>query len=167
MKYFIFIIFFFAFFSCKERAKKHTTVILENDKVNADFFDNIDRPEKALLSWYLYAYGNECDATSSKAKCKILELLHVKDECADEHIRFLKKWFDKDVMAQMKLKNCPVLAVDDAIQNKYKAIILSRNRDTLSIHFKVWGLNESQEKNWNVDKIDSFLIENEAFVVIN
>ena len=167
MKYLIFgSLLLITLFSCKQSEKKYTINILENDVIDTEFFKAIDESEKVLLSWYLYAYGNECDTASSKIKCELLDLLDIKDECANEHIQFLQKWFKKDILVRSKLQNCPVLPINFAIQNEYKQIILKRAADTISISFKIWGLNNAEEKSWNVDQTDTYLIKGSTFVKI-
>ena len=73
MKIFLSLILFFLFVSCQESLEDYSGVVLENDTINSEFLQTINEPEKALLSWYLFAYGNECDDSSSKIKCKLLK----------------------------------------------------------------------------------------------
>ncbi len=153
--------------SCKQNARESTTIILENGMVNADFFQTIDEPERALLCWYLFAYGNECIASSEKSKCKLLTLLDVENECSEKHTRFLKLWFADDIYMNNKLQRCPNLPVNAAIQNSFQKIILNRVSDTLTITIKVDGLNESQEKSWNMEQTDSYLINDSILKKLN
>lgn len=146
-------------FSCTQGVRDKSVNILKEDHVNTTFVQEIDEAEKALLAAYLYAYGNECDGSTSKIKCQILDLMGIKDECAAEHLNFLKKWFKKDVIMSSKLQNCPILPAKFAIQNKFKAISLNRVADTIRINFILWGVNESQEKSWNIDQTDSYLLK--------
>ena len=162
MKYFICGLVFLFQFSCSSATDHKTVNILINEIVNENFVQEIDQAEKVLLESYLYAYGNECDGSTSKVKCKILALLGVKDECADQHLDFLEKWFKKDVIMSSKLQNCPVLPAKFAIQNKFKKITIEREADTIRISYILWGVNESQEKSWNIDQTDAYLLnENE------
>ena len=78
--------------SCKKSTINFTETILENKTINSDFFETINEPEKALLSWYLFAYGNECTPRSEKVKCNLLNLLRIEDECSEVHINYLKEW---------------------------------------------------------------------------
>ena len=59
MKYVVLILLFFC--SCAKQETAITNVVYENNKINSEYLDKILTPEKALLTWYLYAYGNECD----------------------------------------------------------------------------------------------------------
>jgi hypothetical protein len=148
-------------FSCNET---YEIVVLEDDYINIDYLKNIKEPERALLSWYLYAYGNECSETSEKNKCKLLAILNVKNECSSEHLNFLSQWLSKDILAVYKLKKCPNLPKASAIQNTIDKIVLTRDGDKISISYKIKGLNNSQEKSWNIERTDVFTINNRTFI---
>lgn len=163
MKGFIFIFIGFTLFSCKKQNKVYTETIIEDNQINSEFLSTIDEPEKALICGYLYAYGNECTDTSKSIKCEILAQLNVIDECDNLHIDFLNDWFKNDVIMFFKLKECPNLSYDSAIQNEIKKMKLHRNNDTLRISILVYGLNNSQEKSWNSEQTESFLIERNTF----
>jgi len=150
------------FVSCKQT--ENTTVILENKTINTDALSKLDTPEKALVSWYLYTYGNECDGTTSKIKCRILDEMKITDECDAKHLSNLLQWFSTDMLAVYKLNKCPNMPVKSAIQNEFIKIILHRQKDTLSIEYKVRGMNNSQEKSWNIEKTDSYLLEGKTLV---
>ena len=144
--------------SCKQHGINYTQVILENKRINTGFLKTIDEPEKALLSWYLFAYGNECIENSAKVKCEILNILNIDDECSKEHIIFLNEWFTNDFLVRYKLKNCPNLPEGSAIQNTIDKLVLVRKFDTISIEYHIKGLNNIQEKSWNIKRTDSYII---------
>ncbi len=158
------ILLFIFFVSCTSKNSKITHVVLENKIINKTYLQQIDEPEKALLAWYLYAYGNECDKTSTKIKCTILKELQINDECDGKHLNNLLQWFSNDMMVVYKLNKCPNLPIKSAIQNEFKKIVIKRNKDTISINFTVKGLNNNQEKSWNITKIDQYLITSSNFV---
>jgi len=149
--------------ACTKQETIITNVVLEHNKINSEYLNKIQAPEKALLSWYLYAYGNECDANSSKIKCQILEELNIEDECNGNHLNNLLQWFSNDMLAVYKLNKCPNLTLKSAIQNTFEKIVLVRNADTLSIEFSVKGINTIQEKSWNVNQTDLYLINSNSF----
>ena len=163
MKYFIIILFLLPQVACRQNSKEYTATILERDVINAEFFQSMDEPERALLGWYLFAYGNECTASSQKVKCRLLELLSVENECDEDYVRFLKQWFDGDIYMKSKLVNCPSIPHDGAIQNAIKKITMTRASDTLTISIKVDGMNNSQEKSWNAEQTDSYIIHDGVF----
>jgi len=152
--------------SCKHGTIKHEYIIVENDVVNKSFIDKLDVPERALLSWYLYAYGNECVENSSKVKCQLLKELHIENECDPQHLSMMMQWFSEDMLALYKLNKCPNLSSKSAIQNSFEKIALIKSADTLSIEFIIKGMNNSQEKSWNVAQTHSYLINGNAFVII-
>jgi len=163
MKMFYFLFISLTFLSCQNKDENYTVVIVENGTVNSEFLQNINPPEKALLSWYLFANGNECDGKSTKIKCKLLKELNVEDECNSGHLNNLLLWFSNDMLAKYKLKSCPNIKVDYHIQNKFVSISLERKGDILSINYHVMGLNTVGEKSWNMNKTDSYLIKNNTF----
>ncbi len=160
----LFLVFFFI--SCTSNKTKVAYIVLQDNVIDTDYLHQINEPEKALLTWYLYAYGNECDSTLSKRKCKILKELKIEDECNSKHLTFLLQWFSNDMMASYKLNKCPNLPIKSAIQNTFEEIIIYRNNDTLAINFTVKGLNNSQEKSWKNTQIDKYLITSRNFVKI-
>ena len=167
MKNIVLIILLLLFCSCTQNAKEYTTTILENGKIDTTFIQNISESEKALISLYLFAYGNECTDHSATNKCQLLDLLQIKDECDKQHIDFLNKWFKKDVLMSSKLQNCPNLPINFAIQNSIKKLVLSRVVDTLSLTIEVKGINETQEKTWDTEQTMSYFIKNDTFIKIH
>jgi len=153
--------------SCKQKSENYTHVILYKDSIYTANIQYINTPEKALISGYLFAYGNECIANSNKNKCEILYELNITDECNNDHVSFLKKWFKNDDLMQYKLRNCPNLPHNFATQNSIKKIVLKRSSDTLTITIKASGMNTIQEKFWTIEKTDSYLIKDNSFIKIN
>ena len=166
MKNFYCILFLVPFISCKEKPVSYTQTVLENDAVNTSFLKQVQAPEKALISGYLYAYGNECTTGSNKNKCNLLAALHIADECSKTHLEFLKKWFKNDVIMQYKLRNCPNLPHNFAIQNTIDKLVLKRRGDTISIQYAIKGINNSQEKSWNINREDRYLIQSNTLLKI-
>ena len=155
-----------SFVSCQQSNINYTEVILEDTIINSEFLQAINSPEKALLMANLYAYGNECVSSSTSAKCKILKELGVENECDEQHINFLKKWFKKVFLMKHKLQNCPNLPHTFAIQNSFDKIVMRRNSDTISITIRVKGINKSQEKSWDHEQTDTYLIKDETLIKI-
>jgi hypothetical protein len=152
------------FFSCKKENIQYTHKIVLNNKLDEDILANIKTPERVLLLGYLFVYGNECDEFSDKIKCKILLKLNINNECNTEHINELKKWFKNDVILSLKLQKCPVLPSKSAIQNRIEKIITQQNNDTITITINVVGMNTVQEKHWDIEQSDTFIIRNNSFI---
>jgi len=167
MKYLLLIFLVITQISCKTKPKNYTRVILDEDGVNTNDILNIDQAEKALVFWYLYAYGNECENNSSKIKCQLLKDMNIVDECSKSHLNNLLQWFSNDMLAVYKLNKCPNLTSKSAIQNSFKKISLIRKCDTISINFSVTGINTLQEKSWNITQIDTYIINNQTFTKVN
>ena len=153
--------------SCQEKSENYTVVVLENEKINSEFVETIEEPEKAMISWYLFSFGNGCDNSSSKIKCQLLQELKIKDECNSVHLDNLLQWFSKDMLAVYKLKSCPNIAKESPIQNTFEFISLQKTADTLSITYTVKGINSVQEKSWNTTRTEAYLIRNKTFFKID
>lgn len=151
--------------SCVEKGDKNFIRVLDNGQINSEL-EILDKPERALVSWYLFAYGNACETESSKVKCKLLQGLNINNECDPEHLNMLLQWFSTDMLAVYKLKKCPNLDADSAIQNTFDKIVLHRNGNILTIDYKIKGLNNSQEKSWNIGQTDSYVIKNKTLVKV-
>jgi hypothetical protein len=150
-------------FSCQSEEILYSETIIDNGIVNTEFLTTVDEVEKALICGYLFAYGNECNDTPTNVKCQVLNDLNITNECDTNHINFLNDWFKNDIIMFYKLKNCPNLPSNSAIQNEIKHMSLYRNNDTLKINILVYGLNNSEEKNWNTEQTDTYLIKNNTF----
>lgn len=160
----LFFILIFTLFACQNNNYK--IAVVENDNVNQKFLQKANNPEKALISMYLFAYGNECRENTSSIKCKILKSLNIDNECNAKHIEFLKQWFATNKLMLIKLQNCPNLPHNFAIQNQIKKIEIIKQNDTLTIIFNVKGVNESQEKTWDITQEKSYIIKNKTLVKI-
>ena len=151
---------------CQNHKNYLEKTIVENKKVNFKNLQNLEDSEKAIISMYLFAYGNACDKKKDIAKCQILNTLKIDDECNNKHISFLKKWFNKDKLLLIKLKNCPTLPQNSSIQNQFESLKLSKQLDTLTIIYNISGLNNSQEKSWNFHRKDRYLIKKTSLIKI-
>ena len=166
MKLFSILILINLLISCQQKEINYSEVILENEIINTEFLQETDASEKALINGYLFAYGNECTSEKSHIKCDILKELSIENECDSDHISKLQKWFSEDLMMKIKLLNCPNLPQKGAIQNTIYKIELKRKNDTITIVFGVKGLNNSQEKSWDIEQSNSYIIKNETFIIL-
>jgi len=165
MKLLLFLLITISLISCKKEPN-YSVVIWDNVEMNSEFLQKTDIPEKALISGFLLAYANECSSEKETIKCNILKQLNIENECNEQHISFLKKWFSEDIMIKIKLLNCPNLPLNGAIQNNIKKIELKRNSDHITISIHVKGLNNSQEKSWDIEQTNSYIIKNNKFIPI-
>ena len=153
--------------SCNSKSQKNGYVIVENGEVNTEFLYDMHEEDRALISWYLFAYGNECVGGSEKIKCQLLVLLNIDNECDAEHINYLKKWFSTNKLLQFKLQNCPNLPHNFAIQNTIEKMSISRLSDTITFTIKVRGLNSAQEKSWNIKQTDKYILDDNLLKSVN
>ena len=59
--------------SCGKQKIEYSHILYDKDILNLTSLATIDKPEKVLLTMYLYAYGNPCD-NKKILKCAILEV---------------------------------------------------------------------------------------------
>ena len=152
--------------SCQTSTLDYSVVVVRDGVVDSSFVDKIDEPARMLMGWYLFAYGNECGLENKKPKCQILNLLSVGNECDTVYLGALRKWFKDDMYRSIKLKKCPSLSAKGAIQNEFKYLYLERHQDTLSISYRVDGLNNSQEKSWNVERVERFIVVDNSLLSV-
>lgn len=152
--------------SCRRISSDYSVVVLKDGVVDSSFVNEIDEPGRMLLEWYLFAYGNECGLENKKPKCQILNLLSVGNECDTIYLGALRNWFEKDVYRSIKLAKCPSLSAKGAIQNEFKYLYLERHRDTLSVSYRVDGMNNSQEKSWKVERVERFIVVDESLLSV-
>ena len=149
--------------SCKQNENHYAITILDQNEIQLENLQKLDLEGKNLLIGYLYAYGNECQNTSTSSKCQILNSLDVEDECDEAHLYNLRNWFSEVILIKYKLNDCPALPFDHATQNSFEKIVIERHSDNLSITYRIKGVNESQEKNWNLEQTDQYLIDRGVF----
>ncbi len=160
----LFFILIFTLFACQNN--NYEATVAKNNNINTEFLQKTDDAEKALICMYLFAYGNECKINTSSVKCEILKSLNIDNECNSKHVEFLKQWFITNKLMLIKLQNCPNLPYNFAIQNQIEEIGIIKQNDTLTILFNVKGVNQSQEKTWDITQKDSYIIMNETLVKI-
>jgi hypothetical protein len=66
----------------------------------------------------------------------------------------------------IKLQNCSNLPYNFAIQNQIEKIGIIKQNDTLTIIFNVKGVNESQEKTWDITQKNNYIVKNKTLVKI-
>jgi len=70
------------------------------------------------------------------------------------------------MIVQTKLSYCPNLPYNSVTQNSIEKIVLQKRLDTISIIFKVSGMNTLQEKFWNIKQEESFLFKRHMLIKI-
>lgn len=136
--------------------------------VNKRFAPMLNKQEKAIVSWYIYAYANECEPEKEMTwKCGLLEALRIDDECSQEHREYIAKHLGDDPIMHSKLQNCPVLPNDGAIQNLLQYMNIERRADTVIFSMRVAGMNNQEEKHWDIEVNDSYLLERKKVRKLN
>ena len=108
--------------------------------------------------------GNECswdggvNKDRSNLKCKILNVLDLGYQCSDSHLGFLRRWFANDEKALKDLAICGTMPDGATVQTTFDEIDIITNDDqnTLSVIYKVIGMNMRESKTWSYTQTDYF-----------
>ena len=143
--------------------------------LNNDYIKTISEPEKAALAYIATFIGNECfwegevNENRSNLKCEILSALKLGYQCSDTHLGFLRKWFSKDTIVLKKLKSCPTIPFTATIQTTFDEISIATNveNETISVSYKVYGVNIRESRKWSWTQTDNFEYNSENITLIN
>jgi hypothetical protein len=132
--------------------------------INESFVNSITNQEKAALGFVATFIGNECswdgdvNENRSNLKCKILTVLNLGYQCSDTHFGFLKRWFSKDEIALKKLEKCVTMPETATVQTTFDEIVIDTDtaNKTISVSYKIQGINMRESKTWNYTQTDYF-----------
>ena len=133
--------------------------------INQEFCKTITDPEKAALGYVATFIGNDCwwdgdDSDNRKnLKCKILSALNLGYQCSDQHLGFLRQWFNNDSMVLKQLEACPTTPYTATIQDTFDEINLTTNRNQIIISFKANGVNLRELDSWSWAETDYFQVD--------
>lgn len=133
--------------------------------INQEFCKTITDPEKAALGYVATFIGNDCwwdgdDSDNRKnLKCKILSALNLGYQCSDQHLGFLRQWFNNDSMVLKQLEACPTTPYTATIQDTFDEINLTTNRNQIIISFKANGVNLRELDSWSWTETDYFQVD--------
>ncbi len=132
--------------------------------INQSYLHNITPPEKAALGFVAFDIGNECewgyDSEGNKRVlwCRIVSALDLGYQCSDKQISFLQNWFAKDTVSLKKLKSCRTMPNTATVQTSFDEILIQTNEaeKTITVSYKVTGINMRESKSWQWSQIDVF-----------
>ena len=142
--------------------------------INQSYLDNITLPEKAALGFVIYDIGNECEwGYDSKGErvlwCRIVSALDLAHQCSDKQVNFLRKWFAKDTLALEKLENCRTMPNTATVQTTFDEILIQNNEveKTITVSYKVTGINMRESKSWQWSQVDIFKYGSEDIILVD
>ena len=130
--------------------------------INEEYCNSISDPEKAAIGYVATFVGNECwwdgkaNDDRSNLKCIILTSLDLGYQCSEQHLGFLRKWFEGDTKALSNLENCPIIPYTSTIQNTFDEISLSVKGDDIAVSFKASRVNIREQKSRSWVETDYF-----------
>ena len=133
--------------------------------INQELCKTITDPEKAALGYVATFIGNDCwwdvdDSDNRKnLKCKILSALNLGYQCSDQHLGFLRQWFNNDSVVLKQLEACPTTPYTATIQDTFDEINLTTNGNQIIISFKANGVNLRELDSWSWAETDYFQVD--------
>lgn len=133
--------------------------------INQDFCRTITNPEKAALGYVATFIGNECwwdgDPSDKRnnLKCEILSALNLGYQCSDQHLGFLRQWFNQDSVVMKQLENCPTTPNTSTIQDTFDEINLITKGNEIIISFKASGVNLRELDSWSWIETNYFQVD--------
>lgn len=143
--------------------------------INQSYLHNITPPEKAALAFVAYDIGNECErgydseGNGRVLWCRIVSALDLGHQCSDRQLSFLRKWFAKDTISLKKLESCPTMPNTATIQTTFDEILIQNNKaeKTITVSYKVTGINMRTSKSWQWSQTDVFEYKAENIVLVD
>ena len=143
--------------------------------INHSYLHNITPPERSALAFVAYDIGNECEwgydseGNGRVLWCQIVSALDLSHQCSDTQLNFLRKWFAKDAISLKKLENCPTIPNTATIQTTFDEILIQTDasKKTITINYKVTGINMRESKTWHRSQTDVFEYGPEHMVLVD
>ena len=143
--------------------------------INEPFCSSISNQEKAALGYISYDIGSECwwdekrNEEGTNLKCKIVTALDFGYQCSDKQLFFLRNWFSKDIVALKKLESCKTIPYTATVQTSFDEIRLfnDKEKQTITVNYKVHGVNIRLSENWSWTKTDIFKYNSESLTLIS
>ncbi len=139
-------------------------VLVRDGEALPGALSELDHHALVLLQGYLYLYGNSCEEIDDEVKCSLLKAMHIEDECDETYRKTLSSAFKYIPLLKYKFAKCPVISDAGGVQNRFADIDIRQQGATLSIHYKIRGLNHAQEKNWVIEKTDDYRLSDSHFI---
>lgn len=133
--------------------------------INQDFCKTITDPERAALGYVATFIGNNCSwdggysEKRDNLKCEILSALNLGYQCSDQHLGFLRQWFNQDSAALKQLEDCPTTPNTSTIQDTFDEISLTTKGNKIIISFKASGINLRDLDSWIWTETNYFQVD--------
>lgn len=165
----------FQFLKRKETYDEAVGAEVSTMVINQSYLQNITPPEKAALGYIAFDIGNECewgydsDGNERVLWCRIVSALDLDHQCSDKQLSFLRKWFSKDTVALKKLEPCPKIPNTATVQTTFDEILIQTDasKKTITIDYKVTGINMREPSSWHYSQNDVFEYGVEHIVLVD
>ncbi len=163
------------FLKRKEVYDESVQAMVSNLVINQAFINNITEPERAAIAYTAFDIGNECEwgydseGNGRVLWCHIPTTLNLGYQCSDTQLNFLQKWFAKDTLALKKLKRCRTIPNTATVQTSFDEILIQKDepRKTITVQYKVTGINTRASESWYYAQTDVFEYGLEHIVLVD
>lgn len=147
-------------------AQETTRVLWREDplqqlKVNSDFISASPEHIRAILAFLSTRAGTACQQTEptvvtvdlndpellnmkladmftpAKLTCELSAGIGFDDQCSDEHIAFVKKWFRRDAAVFQEVEKCARVPATAALQRVFSAIEMKEDGNAVEVRYAI------------------------------
>ena len=145
---------------------------ISNICIDTNYCRKISSAEKAAIGYVATFIGNDCQwdgdykEDRSNLKCEILSALNLGYQCSEQHLGFLRKYFQGDSIALKELENCPTTPFTATIQESFDEIKITTKGNLISVFFIADGVNFREQKAWKWSETDYFEVSRDHIKLV-
>lgn len=134
---------------------------LQQVKVNEDFIQRSPEHIRAILAFLSTRAGTACQQTAphvvtidlndpeildmelndlftpAKLTCELSKEVGYDDQCSDEHLAFVKKWFRRDTAIFKELESCARVPATASLQSALSYIEIREQNGIVDVHYAI------------------------------
>ena len=144
------------------RAMKYDSTLQDSFNsifLNEKYIASMSDQEKAAIGYLATFVGNECwwdgEAREDRSNldCKIITALSLGYQCSDEHLGFLRQWFEGDeiILSELEKSNCPTTPYTATIQDTFDEITINTSGNSITVAYRATSINvrDGKSQSWN------------------
>ena len=136
--------------------------------LNLKFISKMNEEERAILALLSTYAGGECIYNEdTKLECSLTSALNLGYQCSEEHLSFVKKWFLKDYDVYTRINDCYSVPYTATNQSKFSEILFSRNKNMITVKYKIQGVNLAELLFYEWEFIETFELRDNYLFKIN
>lgn len=136
--------------------------------LNLEFISKMNDEERAVLALLSTYAGGECmNDEDNNFKCSLTSALNLGNQCSEEHLAFVKKWFLKDYDVYTSLSDCYSVPYTATNQFKFSEIYFSRSYNRIIVNYKIQGVRFEEEYFYNYKIKETFELKDGFLYLID